>query len=108
MTQKSKKHGKSVLLGHSIRGTDIEVSIDTLKEHIGVSVNTAAKSIHDEHIPPFHILNKKDIEKELSLIEKKFGMTPEEFHKAWKEGKVHGHEAMKLGCYYEFYKDEYE
>lgn len=59
-------------------------------------------------IPPFHILGKKDLEKELSRIEKEFGMTPEEFHKAWREGKVHGHEAMKLGCYYEFYKDEYE
>ena len=59
-------------------------------------------------IPPFHILEKKDLEKELSRIEKEFGMTPEEFHKAWREGKVHGHEAMKLGYYYEFYKDEYD
>jgi len=59
-------------------------------------------------IPPFHILGKKDLEIELSRIEKEFGMTPEEFHKAWKEGKVHGHEATKLGCYYEFYKDEYD
>lgn len=59
-------------------------------------------------IPPFHILRKKDLEKELSRIETEFGMTPEEFHKAWKEGKVHGHEVMKLGCYYEFYQDEYE
>ncbi len=35
-------------------------------------------------------------------------MTPEEFHKAWREGKLHGHEVMKLGYYYEFYKDEYD
>lgn len=104
MTQKSKKHGK--LLGRSIRGTDIGVSIGALKEHIGAPIRS--KSMHGVSMPPFHILSKKDIEKELSQIEKKFGMTPEEFHKAWKEGKVHGHEAMKLDCYYEFYKDEYE
>jgi hypothetical protein len=61
-----------------------------------------------EDIPPIHIMDRKDLEKELSRIEKEFGMTPEEFHKAWKEGKVHGHEAMKLSYYYEFYKDEYE
>jgi hypothetical protein len=61
-----------------------------------------------EDIPPFHIMGKKDLEKELSRIETEFGMAPEEFHKAWREGKVHGHEAIKLGCYYEFYKDEYE
>ncbi len=62
----------------------------------------------DKCIPPFHILGKKDIEKELSNIEKEFGMTHEEFHKAYREGKIHGHEAMKLDYYYEFYKDEYE
>ncbi len=61
-----------------------------------------------DEIPPFHIMGKKDIEKELSRIETEFGMTPEMFHKAWREGKVHGHEAMKLSYYYEFYKDEYE
>ncbi len=61
-----------------------------------------------EEIPPFHIMGKKDLEKELSRIETEFGMAPEEFHKAWREGKVHGHEAMKLSYYYEFYKDEYE
>jgi hypothetical protein len=61
-----------------------------------------------DEIPPIHIMDRKDLEKELSRIEKEFGMTPEEFHKAWKEGKVQGHEAIKLGCYYEFYKDEYE
>jgi hypothetical protein len=108
MTQKSKKHRKSVLLGRSIRSIEIGSSIGALKEHIGAQISAAGKSMHDEGIPPFHILTKKDIEKELSQIEKKFGMTPEEFHKAWREGKVHGHEVMKLGCYYEFYKDEYE
>lgn len=61
-----------------------------------------------EDISPFHLLTKKDIEKEISQIEKKFGMKPEEFHTAWKEGKLHGHVVTKLGCYYEIYKDEYE
>jgi hypothetical protein len=65
------------------------------------------KALRDD-IPPIHIMDRKDLEKELSRIEKEFGMTPEEFHKAWKEGKVQGHEVIKLGCYYEFYKDEYE
>ena len=105
MAQKSKKHGKSVSSGRSIRGIDAG-SIGVLKEHAGAPIRAAGK--HDGGIPPFHILSKKDIEKELSKIEKKFGMTPEEFHKSWREGKVHGHEAMKLGYYYEFYKDEYE
>ncbi len=107
MTLRSKKHGKSVLLRRSIRGTNIDSSIGAINEHSSASISTS-KSINDAGVPSFHILNKKDIEKELSKIEKKFGMTPEEFHKAWREGKVHGHEAMKLGCYYEFYKDEYE
>jgi len=35
-------------------------------------------------------------------------MTSEQFHKAWKEGRIHGHEAVKLGSYFEFYKVEYE
>jgi len=90
MTKKSKKHGKSVFFRGSIKGTDI------------------GKSTYDVGTPTFHILSQKDIENELSQIEKKFGMTAEEFHKAWKKGRVHGHEAMKLGSYYEFYKDEYE
>ncbi len=104
MAQKSKTHGKSVSPGRSIRG--IDASVVALKEHIGAPIRS--KSMHGVSVPPFHILSKKDIEKELSRIEERFGMTPEKFHKAWREGKVHGHEAMKLGCYYEFYKDEYE
>lgn len=91
MTQKSNIYRKSALKGRGNTGAAIGIN-----EHVPMGV------------PPFHILNKKDIEKELSKIEKKFGMTPVDFHKAWREGKVHGHEAMKLGCYYEFYKDEYE
>lgn len=104
MAQKSKKHGKSVLSGRNVKG--IDASMGALKRRIGAPIRS--KSVHGVSVPPLHILNKKDIERELSQIESKFGMIPEEFHKAWKEGKVHGHEAMKLGCYYEFYKDEYE
>lgn len=106
MTQKSKIYRKSALKGRSIRNTDIGTPI--INEYGSVPISTVGKSIKDSGMPPFHVLNKKDIEKELSKIENKFGMTPEDFHKAWREGKVHGHEAMKLGCYYEFYKDEYE
>lgn len=108
MTQKLKKHGGSAFLGRGIKGSDKGAAAGALNEHIGIPLNAPGKSINDNGMPPVHILNKKDIEKQLSLIEKKFGMTPEEFHKAWRDGKVHGHEAMKLGCYYEFYKDEYE
>jgi hypothetical protein len=106
MTQKLKKHAGSVFLGRCMKGSDKGAAPSPLHEHI--PLNAQGKSINDIGIPEFHILNKKDIEKQMSLIEKKFGMTPEEFHKAWRDGKVHGHEAMKLGCYYEFYKDEYE
>ncbi|OGH08137.1 MAG: hypothetical protein A2W22_00055 [Candidatus Levybacteria bacterium RBG_16_35_11] len=81
------------------------------KPGITARKNTALKKsikVPRDEIPPFHIMDKKDLEKELSRIETEFGMTPEEFHKAWREGKVHGHEAMKLNYYYKFYKDEYE
>lgn len=100
MTQKSKTHKKSAFTGRSIRGSDIGVS----SEDVGVPV----RNVHDVGIPSVHILSKNDIENELSQIEKKFGMTSEQFYKAWREGKVHGHEAVKLGSYFEFYKDEYE
>ncbi len=88
-------------------GSDV-VTGNYIQEAHPLKQGLKRKPINDMGVPPFHILNKKDIEKELSKIEKKFGMTPADFHKAWREGKVHGHEAMKLGCYYEFYKNEYE
>ncbi len=55
----------------------------------------------------FHIMTKKDIEKELAQTKTLFGMSPEEFYEAWKKGDFHGFEAMKLGCLYEIYMDEY-
>jgi len=67
MIQKS-RHGKSVLSGHSIRGA----TIGALNEHMAAPISAAGKSMHDEE--PFHFLGKEDIEKELSKIEKKFGM----------------------------------
>ena len=73
MTQISKKHGKSVSVGHNIRRT-IGTSIGALKEHIGAP---RSKSTHGVRMPPIHILSKKDIEKELSRIEKRFGMPPQ-------------------------------
>ncbi len=107
MTHKSKINRKYVSKGRGIRVIDIGAHIGAINEHAS-AISTVGKPVNDTGVPPFHILNKKDIEKELSKIEKKFGMTPVDFHKAWREGKVHGHEAMKLGCYYEFYEDEYE
>ncbi len=100
MTQKLKKHEKSVLIGSRIRDSEI----GTPDKEVGVPISNE----HDAGIPNTHILSKKDIEKELSQIKTKFGMTSEQFHKAWKEGRIHGHEAVKLGSYFEFYKVEYE
>ena len=93
-------HKKSAFTGRSIRGSGIGAS----SEDVGVPVRNA----HDVGIPSVHILSKNDIENGLSQIKKKFGMTYEQFYKAWSEGRVHGHEVVKLGSYFEFYKDEYE
>ena len=102
MIRKSKKHEKSTFSVRSIRDTEIGIQ----NEPVGIPFSSGSASIQ-EGSPNIHILSKEDIEVELSQIETKFGMTSDEFHTAWKEGKVHGHEAMKLGSYYEFYKDEY-
>lgn len=103
MTQKSRKQGKSGLIGRSVRGT---ASI-ALKEHKAVPLGTTNKPMHNEGMP-FHILTKEDIKKEIVEGEKRFGMTADDFYKAWQDGKFHGFQAMKLGCLYELYKDEYE
>ena len=109
MTQKSKKHGKSVFLGRGIRGTNIGTSIGALKEHTTSPLRTAIKPIHNVGMPvPVHILTKEDIKKEIAEGEKRFGMPVDDFYKAWQDGKFHGFQAMKLGCLYELYKDEYE
>jgi len=63
--------------------------------------------MHNEGMP-FHILTKEDIKNEIVEGEKRFGMTADVFYKAWQDGKFHGFQAMKLGCLYELYKDEYE
>jgi hypothetical protein len=107
MTQKSKKHGKSVLSGRSIRGTKIGTSLGALKEHKAAPISIASKSIHHVGMP-VHILTKEDIKKEIAEGEKRFGMPADDFYKAWQNGKFHGFQAMKLGCLYELYKDEYE
>lgn len=65
------------------------------------------KSINEMGIP-FRVLGKEEIEKELSRTKEIFNMTPDEFYKAWKEDKVHGFHALKFGCLYEFYRNEYE
>ena len=80
MTQKSKIYRKSALKGRGIRNTNIGTPI--INEYGSVPISTVGKPIKDSGMPPFHVLNKKDIEKELSKIENKFGMTPEDFHKA--------------------------
>ena len=106
MIQKSKKHGKSVLLRRSIGGT-IGTSSGALKEHKAFPISTASKPIHNVGMS-VHILTKEDIQKEIAEGEKRFGMPAVDFYKAWQNGKFHGFQAMKLGCLYELYKDEYE
>lgn len=56
----------------------------------------------------FHVLGKEDINKELARTKELYGMTPDEFYRAWKNDEIHGFHATKLGCLYEFYRDEYE
>ncbi len=106
MTQKSKKLGKHVLVGHSLRAS----AVKALNDHAGMPLSRAKgksiKSLHDEDA--FRVLGKEDIKKELARTKEIFGMNPDEFYKAWKENKVHGFHATKLGCLYEFYRDEYE
>lgn len=106
MTQKSKKLGKHVL-GHNIRASAMRAA---LNEHVEVQLSGAAgkpiESIHNDNT--FRILGKEDIKKELARTKEIFGMDPDEFYRAWKEEKVHGFHATKLGCLYEFYRDEYE
>ncbi len=105
MTQKSRKPKKYAVVRASYEGAKIS-------DHVGVPIRGAVSMssggpIHDIGFP-FHILTKEDIEKELTQIEKRFGMSPDEFHDAWKRDEIHGFQAMKLGCLYELYRDEYE
>lgn len=82
-------------------------SISALKEHKAAPISTASKSIRNAGMP-VHILTKEDIKKEIAEGERRFGMPADDFYKAWQDGKFHGFQAMKLGCLYELYKDEYE
>jgi len=105
MTQKSKIPGKHVLSGRNIRVSAIRSG---RSEHVGIQLNDATSKpidpLHDDGA--FRILGKEDIKKELARTNEIFGMNPDEFYKAWKEEKVHGFHALKLGCLYEFYRDE--
>lgn len=106
MTQKSKMPGKHVLSGHNIRASSMRAGRN---EPVGLQLSEAASKpidpLHDDGA--FRILGKDDIKKELARTKEIFGMNPDEFYKAWKEDKVHGFHALKFGCLYEFYRDEY-
>ena len=106
MTRKSKMLGKHLLSGHNIRASAIRAERN---EPVGVQLDEAMSKPIDPHDddPAFRILGKEDIKKELARTQEIFGMNPDEFYKAWKEEKVHGFHALKLGCLYEFYRDEY-
>lgn len=79
------------------------------KDNLGIPISKPVVSSSGESIGvPMYIMTKSDIEKELSKIEERFGMSPEEFYKAWKNDEFHGFQAMKFGCLYEFYRDEFE
>src|SRR4030065_1097105 len=102
MTKESTKPGKYAAVRASYKGT-------TLHDHIGVPISGAAsKSIKSLHEKGFHVLGKEDIKKELDRTNELYGMTPEKFYRAWKNDEIHGFHATKLGCLYEFYRDEYE
>lgn len=102
MTQKSKMPGKHVLSGHNIRGSAMRAG----RNELGLlAASLSCNPLHDDDA--FRILGKEDIIKELARTKEIFGMNPDEFYKAWKEEKVHGFHALKLGCLYEFYRDEY-
>lgn len=77
-------------------------------EHVGVPISRATSTIKSLSEKGFHVLGKEDINKELARTKELYGMTPEEFYQAWKNDKIHGFHATKLGCLYEFYRDEYE
>lgn len=84
-------------------------TLGTSYKHAGVELSGAQMSIKSlKEAGGFRILGKEDIKKELARTKELYGMTPDEFYRSWKEDKVHGFHATKLGCLYEFYRDEYE
>ncbi|MFA4955492.1 MAG: hypothetical protein WC556_00785 [Candidatus Methanoperedens sp.] len=107
------KSVKPISGGRGIRASTMKAPKDNVgisfNEHVGIPISkTVARSSGESIGVPMYIMNKSDIEKELSKIEERFGMSPEEFYKAWKNDEVHGFQAMKFGCLYEFYRDEFE
>lgn len=113
MTQNRRKPKKYASVSHiakasATRALNEHVGLP-LNEHVGVPISRAVGMSSGESIGiPVYIMTKSDIEKELSKIEERFGMSPEEFYKAWKNDEFHGFQAMKFGCLYEFYRDEFE
>lgn len=106
MTQKPRTIEKSIF-----REKNIKASGSSIRKKQSVTLRSSAtgkpvKTIQ-EMGAPFHIMDKEDIEKELSRIKEMFNMTPDEFYQAWKEDKVHGFHALKFGCLYEYYRNEY-
>ncbi len=90
---------------HCIKASTLGISY----KPIGVEISDARSSIKSlKEAGGFRILGKEDIKKELARTKELYGMTPDEFYRSWKEHKVHGFHATKLGCLYEFYRDEYE
>ncbi len=114
MTQNPQNPKKYASDGHGLRTSATRAILNKytgapLNEHVGIPINKAVARASGESIGiPVYIMTKSDIEKDLSKIEERFGMSPEEFYKAWKNDKFHGFQAMKFGCLYEFYRDEFE
>ncbi len=99
------KSVKPISGGRGIRASTMKAP----KDNVGIPINKPVVRSSGESIGvPMYIMTKSDIEKELSKIEDHFGMSPEEFYKAWKNVEFHGFQAMKFGCLYEFYRDEFE
>ena len=110
MAQNPRRTGKYASGRHGTRASTIKGV--SLKDHVGVPISgvpciSSGIAVNDIDIP-VHIMTKEDIEEELSKIEERFGMTPEKFYEAWKNDEFHGFQAMKFGCLYEFYRDEFD
>jgi len=90
---------------HGIKASTRGIS----SKHVDVELSSARMSIKSlKEAGGFRIMGKEDIKKELERTKELYGMTPDEFYISWKEDKVHGFHATKLGCLYELYRDEYE
>lgn len=110
MSLKLKNPVKSMPSGRNTRNR--MSSIDSLNKNAGIPVGISDKSIHKLGIrgteEGIYTMNREDIERELAKGEKEFGMPITELYKSWQDNKVHGFQAMKLVCLYDFYRKEYE